>query len=236
MIRFSTQAPSVRLLFLALSVGFAVGARAQTPSADEILRTARLSPMSKQASLRAQLVGDSGKTPFTISLDHGVVTYAFTNPDQQIQLVLSENDSELRERRGGKTAEVKPARYDEKVRGTPITFEDLSLRFLYWPRPKLVGTDVIALQKAWKIEVQAPRGQSQYGAARLWIDQNNGALLKIEGYDANGRPIKRLTVISGQKINGQWMLKTMRVEPIDPASGKVIDSGRTYLKVLGDAG
>lgn len=192
--------------------------------------------MGKQANLRARLVGDSGKTPFTISLDHGVVTYAFTDPDQQIQLVLNEDGSELRERRGGRTAEVKPARYDEKVRGTPITYEDLSLRFLYWPRPKLVGTDIVAVQKAWKIEVQAPRGQSQYGAARLWIDQDNGALLKIEGYDASGRAIKRFTVISGQKINGQWMLKSMRVEPIDPTTGKVIDSGRTYLNVLGEAG
>lgn len=235
MIRPFTQASTARLFFFLLFAGVTVGARAETPSADEILRTARLSPMSKQANLRAQLVGDSGKTPFTISLDRGVVTYAFTNPDQQIQLVLSEDSSELRERRGGKTAEVKPARYDEKVRGTPITYEDLSLRFLYWPRPKLVGTDIVAVQKAWKIEVQAPRGQSQYGAARLWIGQDSGALLKIEGYNAQGRPIKRFTVISGQKINGQWMLKLMRVEPLDPATGKVIDSDRTYLKVLGGA-
>jgi len=236
MIRPFTQASSTRLLFLVLSVGLVAGARAQTPSAEEILRTARLSPMSKQASLRAQLVGDSGKTPFTISLDRGVVTYAFTNPDQQIQLVLTADDSELRERCGGKTAEVKPARFDEKIRDTPITYEDLSLRFLYWPRPKLVGTDIVAVQKAWKIEVQAPRGQSQYGAARLWIGQDSGALLKIEGYDAQGRAIKRFTVVSGQKIHGQWMLKVMRVEPLDPASGRVIDSDRAYLKVLGEAG
>jgi hypothetical protein len=236
MIRPFTQASSARLVFLVLALGFMAGARAQTPSAEEILRTARVSPMSKQANLRAQLVGDAGKTPFTISLDQGVVTYAFTNPDQQIQLVLSADDSELRERRGGRTAEVKPARFDEKIRDTPITYEDLSMRFLYWPHPKLVGTDVVALQKAWKIEVQAPRGQSQYGAARLWIGQDSGALLKIEGYDANGRPIKRFTVISGQKINGQWMLKSMRLEPLDPATGKVIDRDRMYLKVLGDAG
>ncbi len=227
-----TQAPSV-FLPIVLLLAAAVLGRAQTPTADEILHAARLSPMSQQASLRAQLLGDTGKTPFTITMDRGIVNYTFTDPDQEIQLVLGEDSSELRERRGGKAAAIKPARYDEKVRGTPITFEDLALRLLYWPRPKLLGEDVVRTRKAWKLEIQAPRGQSQYGVARLWIDQQSGAALRIEGYGMDGRIMKRFEMTSAQKINGQWMLKKMRVESYDPSTHKIMD--RTYLEVLGAA-
>jgi hypothetical protein len=226
--RSLTQAWSALLCVAAFST-----ARAQTPTAEEILRIARLNPMSQEAKLDARLRNDDGKIPFTITLDRGVVSYDFHNPDQTIQLVLGENSSELRERAGGKSAEVKSARYDEKVRGTPITYEDLALRLLYWPKPKLIGEDVIRTRPAWKLEIQAPRGQSQYGVARLWIDKESGAALRIEGYDRNGYLMKRFEVISGQKIHGQWMLRTMRVESYDPQTHKVAD--RTYLEVIGDA-
>jgi len=229
---FFTQARS-RLVPLLLSLALASAACAQSPSADEILKAARLSPMSQQGNLSAELQTEDGRTPFTISLDKGVVSYTFTNPDQQLQLVLGEDGSELRERAGGKSAEVKPARYDVKVRGTAVTYEDLSLKLLYWPKPKLIGEDTIRSRKAWKLEIQAPKGQSQYGVARLWIDKESGAALRIEGYDKDGYLVKRFEMTSAQKINGQWMLKTMRVESYDPQTHKVAD--RTYLKVLGEA-
>lgn len=196
------------------------------------MRSARLNPMSQQANLAAQLVTDEGaKTPFTISLQNGVVNYDFQNPDQQIQLVLGEESSELRESSGGKA--VKPARYDQKVRGTPITYEDLALKQLYWPKPKIIGEETIRLMKCWRIEIQAPRGQSQYGVVRLWIDEKSGAVLRINGYDSKGQKVKTFEMISGQKIDGRWMLKTMRVESYDPQTQKVVD--RTYLKVLGES-
>ena len=72
---------------------------------------------------------------------------------------------------------------------------------------------------------------SQYGVARLWIDQESGALLRIEGYNREGKLLRRFEVISAQKIDGQWMLKQMRVETLDPESSKIIN--RTYLEVLG---
>lgn len=229
---FRTQAPSHLAALLLLLASGAV-ARAQT--ADEIMRSARLNPMSQQANLRAQLRNDSGKTPFAISLRDGVVHYDFADPEQQIQLTLGEESSELRERAGGKSAPVKAARYDEKVRGTAITYEDLALKLLYWPRPKLLGEEQVKLLRAWKIELQAPRGQSQYAAARVWIAKDSGAVLRIEAYDREGRKVKAFEMISGQKLDGRWMLKTMRVDVFDPATRRVVDNQRTYLEVLGSA-
>ena len=157
--------------------------------------------------------------------------YFFKGPEQELILELEEESSSLFERVGGKTAPVRPARFDDSVRGTGITYEDLSLRFLYWKNPKLLGEETIRSRKAWKIELQAARASSQYGVARLWIDQQSGALLRIEGYNREGQLLRRFEVVSAQKIGGQWMLKQMRVETLDPETRKI--RNRTYLEVLG---
>ena len=45
--------------------------------------------------------------------------------------------------------------------------------------------------------------------------------------------LRRFEVISAQKIDGQWMLKQMRVETLDPETKKILN--RTYLEILGKA-
>jgi hypothetical protein len=200
------------------------------PDAEEILRAARVNPVGQKISLQARLRTSSANTPFQIVVDDAI-HYRFENPDQELILELGEDTSSLSERSGGRTAPVRPARYDDSVRGTGITYEDLFLRFLYWKRPKLLSEETIRSRKAWKIELQAWGTSSQYGVARLWIDQESGALLRIEGYNRNGRLLRRFEVVSAQKIDGQWMLKQMRVETLDPDSSKILN--RTYLEVLG---
>jgi len=216
------------LACLALSL-FAISARAE-PDPAAILEAARVNPLGQSISLDAQLRNGSSVTPFQIVVD-GKVHYIFHSPDQELILELSGQEPILTERVGGKSAPVKPARFDDHVRGTGITYEDLSLRFLYWKNPKLLGEETIQTRRAWKIEVQAMGDSSQYGVARLWIDEESGALLRIEGYDRQGKLIRRFEVISAQKLDNQWMLKQMRIETVDPAARKTIN--RSYLEVLG---
>ncbi|GAT33175.1 hypothetical protein TSACC_21585 [Terrimicrobium sacchariphilum] len=207
-------------------------ASAADPTAQEILEAARVNPLGNQIALDAQLRRESKSTPFTIVVD-GAVRFQFKAPDQEIILQLGDDAPKLTERIGGKAAAVKPARFDEKIRGSGVTYEDLSLQFLYWKNPKLIGEDRINARPAWKIEAQAPRGASQYGVARMWIDKDSGALVRVEGYDMSGKMIRRFEVVSAQKIDGQWMLKQMRFEALNPDTRKVTD--RTYLEVLGKA-
>jgi hypothetical protein len=219
---------------LALLTAFSFIANSHAePDAEAILRGARVNPVGQRISLDARLRTSSTSTPFQIVVDDAI-HYRFDNPSQELVLELREDSSSLSERSGGTTAPVRPARYDDSVRGTGITYEDLSLRFLYWKRPKLLGEETIRSRKAWKLELQAWGTSSQYGVARLWIDQESGALLRIEGYNKDGRLLRRFEVVSAQKIDGQWMLKQMRVETLDPESRKVLN--RTYLEVLGKSG
>jgi hypothetical protein len=63
----------------------------------------------------------------------------------------------------------------------------------------------------------------------LWVDQQGGAIMRMEGYDWEKRLAKRFEVVSGQKIDGRWFLKQMRVEEFEPGTSKV--RGRTYLEI-----
>ena len=115
-------------------------------------------------------------------------------------------------------------------RGTAVTYEDLALKFLYWPNARVTGENSISLRNCWKLELKAPNRQSQYSNVWLWVDKEGGALMKLEGYDWNGKLAKRFTVVSGQKIEDRWFLKQMRIEEFDPATGK--QRARTYLEIM----
>lgn len=217
-----------KLLTLPLVILFP-GALCAEPEAEAILTAARVNPMGAKTGLSAQLRSDAKTTPFQILVD-GSIRYVFENPSQELILRLEDNAPVLTERLGGATESVRRARFDELIRDSGITYEDLALRFLYWKNPVLVGEDTLRTRGAWKIEIQAGKDSSQYGVARVWIDKESGAILRMEGYDREGLLRRRFEVVSAQKIDGQWMLKQMRVETFDPATKKILN--RTYLEIL----
>lgn len=202
------------------------------PDAAAILEAARLNPLGQKITLTAELRNAKGpkRVPFKIVVD-GAVRYQFTDPDQELILELTEDEARLTERTGSKSSPVRPARFNEPVRGSGLTYEDLSLQFLYWKHPKIIGEETVKTVRAWKMEIQAPRGgASQYGVARIWIGKENGALLRVEGYNMQGKLVRRFEVVSAQKIDGQWMLKDMRVELVDPETKK---RSLSYFTVTG---
>ena len=200
-----------------------------TPSAKEILATVRARQTQQQIDLQGQLRQDATIVPFRLTQTGPLIKYSFANPPEALQLRIGENDSKLEQLSGAGVEKITPAQFDRKVRGTPITYEDLAFKFLYWPNARIVGEEAVRSRRCWKIELQAPSRESQYSNMTLWVDKNTGALMEMEGYDWNGQLVKRFEVISAQKIDGQWFLKQMRVEVIDPVAHKV--QSRTYLEV-----
>lgn len=63
----------------------------------------------------------------------------------------------------------------------------------------------------------------------MWVAKETGAIMQMRGYNDDGKPIKNFKVVSAQKIDGQWMLKEMRVESLNPETGKPVE--RAYLVV-----
>jgi hypothetical protein len=61
------------------------------------------------------------------------------------------------------------------------------------------------------------------------VDKASGAIMRMDAFNWQGQLSKRFEVISGQKIDGRWFLKQMRIEEFAPGSNKV--QTRTYLEI-----
>jgi hypothetical protein len=213
------------LLALAMSSTFA----APFPSATDVLESVRVRQAEQDLELEGEIREGPTVVPFRLTQTGPVIRYSFSKPDEALQLRLGDNDSRLEEVSQSRVEKVAPAQFDHKVRGTSITYEDLALRFLYWQNGRVTGENEIRTVNCWKLEMKAPSRQSQYSNVWLWVGKENGALMKMEAYDWNAKMAKRFEVVSGQKIEGRWFLKEMRIEEMDPGTGKV--KTRTYLDI-----
>jgi len=219
----------ITLKLLSVLVALALTAAAPPPSAKEILESVRLQQAQQQIELEGQLREDEKVIPFRLSQKGPVIRYSFSNPDEALQLRLGDNDSRLEEVTREGVEKISPAQFDKKVRGTGVTYEDLALKFLYWPNARIGGENSIRTRNCWKVELKAPSRQSQYSNIYLWVDKEGGALMRMDGFDWSGQLAKRFEVISGQKIEGRWFLKQMRIEEFVAGTTKV--RTRTYLEI-----
>ena len=202
------------------------------PDARQILKSVRINQAAQNRTLHGALRTGGRTIPFLLVSAPGSIRYEFTDPPLTLQLRLGPTDSRLEEVTKGSVEKVTPARYNKRVRDTGITYEDLSLHFLYWQKAAVEGEQTMVLQKCWivRAEPDSP-ADSQYSKVLLWVGKNNGALMQAEAYDGNGKVIRRFKVISGQKTDeGLWILKEMRIESM---AGSAADRAPTYLEIDG---
>jgi hypothetical protein len=201
------------------------------PDARAILREVRSSQALHNEALKGQLRTGGKSVPFRLSFGGETIKYEFSNPPATIVLRMNEKESRLSEVTKAGAERISGARFSDPVRGTDISYEDLSMRFLYWSRAAVQGEELKLFRKCWIVRVEAPQvSDSQYSKVVMWIDKESGALLQAEAFDKLGKFARRFKVISGQKIDGAWYLKQMRIEA--PA-GKTKDKEPTYLEVQG---
>ncbi len=226
------RAVKQRLFFLAGLCLSGLAVAEPTPDAREILKTVRMAQAAQHQTLNGRLRNGSKVLPFRMVIDGTTIRYEFTTPPQTIQLRLLDRSSRLEEITRGGTEKVSAARFDAPVRDTDISYEDLAMKFLYWPDPTVEGSQILLLRKCWIIRAEPPsKNDSQYGHVMLWIDKDSGALMQAEAFDRAGKFARRFKVISGQKIDGAWILKTLRIEAATPGTSK--DRTPTYLEISG---
>ena len=199
------------------------------PSAQEILDQVRLQQSQQELDLQGQLRSDATVIPFRLTQTGPVIRYTFTSPPEVLQLRLGEKSSSLDLVLENSTRKFAASRLDDKIGGTAVTYGDLALKFLYWPRTEILGEEIIRTRACWKLRLQPPSRDAQYSNVLLWIDRESGALMRIEGYDWQGRIIKRFEVVSAQKIEGRWFLKQMRIEELQPGTNVAL--ARSYLEI-----
>lgn len=203
--------------------------QASEPAAAEILRNARVLQAQQQAGFVGQLRNEDRVIPFRLFLESGVIRYVFG--DRSLILRLGQKSARLEEQVGSSKSTVGPARFDKKVQDTDISYEDLSLRFLYWPNAALIGEESVLTQRCWRLQLQpASRNDSQYSRVDLWVEKKSGTLLRADSYDWNSEIAKRFEVRKVQQIDGLWVLKQMKIQELS-AAGR--DRTPTYLEIQG---
>jgi len=117
------------------------------PSAKEILASVRLMESRQQIDLQGQLRQNDVVIPFQLVQNGPLIRYSFTNPDEVLQLRLGENSSRLDLVSEGEAEKFRASKLDQRIRGTSVTYEDLSFKFLYWPTARVLGEEKVRASK-----------------------------------------------------------------------------------------
>ncbi|MEI7909195.1 MAG: outer membrane lipoprotein-sorting protein [Verrucomicrobiota bacterium] len=198
--------------------------RAQAPDARAILEGARMAASLTQLDegLLGNLKKDGKSIPVALFLKGKDIQFQIEEhkPPQIFHLRLNDNSFDLFEMVDGKTLRFPEAKLVQPIAGTDVTYEDLALRFFYWPNPKFEAEENINGEPCFKIRVDKPKDSAgRYAAVYIWVHKKYGAFMRIEGYDKNGGLVKDFEVQKVMQVTDKiWTLEKMQVATDDPAT------------------
>lgn len=202
--------------------------KAQAPDPQAILEGARLAAtlVEMKEGLQGNLVQGRKKVPITIHLKGKNIQFDYyeNNAWRKFHMRLADDRYDLFEIIDGKTRDFPREKLVEPIAGTDLTYEDLALRFFYWPNPKFEGIDNVAGQSCYKLRLDKPKGTAgRYEAVYVWVHAKYGAFMRIKGHDKSGGLVKEFQVEDVMKVSEDvWVLKQMQVATHDPKNGRRI--------------
>jgi hypothetical protein len=204
-----------------------LSATAQQPDPKAILEGARMSATLTKLDdgLSGNLRKGRAKTPVTLFLKGQDIQFQYSEnkgPWRIFHMRLADEDFDLFEIVDGKTRKFPREKLVEPIAGTDLTYEDLALRFFYWPNPKLEGQEDVGGQPCYKIRVDKPKGKAgRYEVVYVWVHSKFGAFMKIRGHDKSGALVKEFQVEDIMQVaKDTWTLRKMQVATHDPATGR----------------
>ncbi|GAA5121446.1 outer membrane lipoprotein-sorting protein [Luteolibacter yonseiensis] len=210
----------------ALAISLVASASAQQPSAQQILEGARISATLTKLDegLSGNLKKSGANVPITLFLKGKDIQFQFSEnkgPWRIFHMRIGDENFNLFEIINGKTTEFPADKIVQPIAGTDLTYEDLALRFFYWPNPKLEGTEDVGGQPCYKLRVDKPKGASgRYEVVYVWVHTKFGAFMRIRGHDKNGGLVKEFQVEDVMKVaDNVWTLRKMQVATCDPNNG-----------------
>ena len=212
---------------LAIALISNIAVRAQTPDARAILEGARMAASLTQLDegLSGNLKKDGKSVPLTLFLKGKDIQFQIEESKgvpQIFHLRLNDNSFDLFEIAGGKTVRFPDAKLVQAIAGTDVTYEDLALRFFYWPNPKFEAEENINGETCYKLRLDKPKDSAgRYAAVYIWVHKKYGAFMRIQGFDKNSGLVKEFQVQDVMQVSDKvWTLEKMQVATHDPATGR----------------
>jgi len=198
--------------------------------AEQILSVIRNSYGDKSQSFRGEIrprrIGFK-LIPLNITLSAELIRLEFFESnrssmkvDEVIEFQIANGNCEVTRSRNGVSEKISPTKFNERIRSTDLTYEDLAMRFIDWPSPKIIAVEKAKGGKAWKIRCTNPDKDNGYAFVDAWISQRSGALVRMNGYNNKNQLVKSFEVDSVQQYKGDWYLEMMNVRtyPTDAKS------------------
>lgn len=222
------------LISLTLFLWGTLIAHAQQPNADEILRAARFVTVLNSNDLKGEIrKSDNGiKAPIALFLraNQGIEFRVWDGKVwNRFQLKLAEDGYDLFEGEGDQIRRFDRKKISEPVLGTDLSYEDLAMSFLYWPNGQVLGEENLGIGRdSYRVRLVNPRAAGRYKTVDVWVHKKSGALMKVNGYQADGKCVKQFEVTRIMRVGGgEYSLKKMKVQSFDQ---KGRTSGITYLE------
>lgn len=215
-----------KLIILATAILATLPLTAHAQDANQILERARLSATLTEldGGLEGHLSHNGKKIPITIFLKGKNIQFQYyENKKWRIfHMRLADDRYDLFEIIDGETITFPGNKMTEAIAGTDMTYEDLALRFFYWPSPKLEGKEKVGTEDCFRLRLNKPNGApGRYEGVYVWVHAKFGAFMRIRGHDKNGTLIKEFQVEDVMKISdGIWVLEKMQVATHSPQDGR----------------
>ena len=215
------------LFIISLSSSSIVHAEVST---EKLLEGIRLGTTLQRGKLDGYIRKEGKRTPLSLHLKGEDITFQFhtNNTWSGFHMQLHEGEAKLYETEQGKATPFPAQKIGEAIIDSDVTYEDLSLRFLYWKDAKVVGEDKIKMQSCYKLRLINPGKDGRYALVYIWVHKKYGALMQVAGYDTQGRLLKRFHITDLMTVDKIQMPKKMNVETYQAGTNKV--TGITYLE------
>lgn len=202
--------------------------QAPAPDAGQLLKRVRqAATLQENKDVKGQIRKRGVKVPFSMNLRGDLIAFQYQTGGvwNRFDLKFKDRGQEIFSWKDGKRGVLPVAQYGVPIAGTDVSYEDLSMRYLYWPNGKVVQDDAASTVKGrdcWIVQVPNPNPKvGQYAWMRIWVDKENGAMWQMDGIDARGELAKRFMIDSLMKLkDGSWFFKRIKVEVRDPANSR----------------
>jgi hypothetical protein len=198
-------------------------------TAEQIVQDVHMSRAFRNDELKGELTKSGKSVPFTVKFQDTLIHFSFENPKQIIRLDITDKSYRLREVTANSNKEVPPSQYSAGIRGTDLTYDDISFRYLYWPKKVLIGEEIYNTQRCHVVDLYNPARLGEYYMVRIFVHKDSGGLMRMMGFNWDGKLIKSCTAKGVMKINGATVLKSMDVIRYVPGSKKA--AGETSFEL-----
>ena len=184
----------------------------------------------KDLKLKGRVQSGEKKIPIIVRTKDRLLQFEFQDRPLQIRVRFAPEGSLIQRRKksDGEWQVVTGVEKTQSVAGTDLAYEDLGIDFLRWPDPQPKGEDSVMMLDCWVYEVNPPV-ESNYAKVRYWISKGYKTMIRADGLNAKGQPIKRFTFNSVIEAEDTVVIGEMKVAKLTP--GTDLSVTRTYVQV-----